>query len=312
MDDIYHGDFRRLDLNLLVAFDALIQERSVSRAAARLYVGQPAMSHALGRLRELFGDELLFRSGTAMEPTRRALEIAARVRPLLQEALAVTAPGQGFSPAKARAHVKLAMSDPLEAILLPGLIGRLRERAPGITLAVQPLAGPALLDALDVGQVALAVGFFPQVRDTHLVTPLHDVTLECLHAPQQIALPANPSLDEILACPHLHTTYIGEFAGLFDNTLKQLGKSRSIVARTASPLAIPFVLAQTPLVAVLPGIVTRLFRDHSRLRIDPVPIDGLMFSISLVRHRRDRHSPLLDFIEQQLHEVVEETLKSAF
>ena len=102
MTDIDYAAFRRLDLNLLVAFDALIAEASVSRAAVRLCIGQPAMSHALARLRELFGDDILFREGAAMRPTPRALALAGPIRQVLDDVLQVARGAQPFDPGRGR------------------------------------------------------------------------------------------------------------------------------------------------------------------------------------------------------------------
>ncbi len=101
MIDIDYAAFRRLDLNLLVAFDALVSEASVSRAAARLYVGQPAMSHALARLRETFGDDILFREGAVMRPTPRALALAGAVRQVLDDIQQLARGARTFDPAAA-------------------------------------------------------------------------------------------------------------------------------------------------------------------------------------------------------------------
>lgn len=305
MDDIDHLAFRRLDLNLLVAFDALLQERNVSRAAARLCIGQPAMSHALARLRELFGDELLYRHGSRMEPTPRALALGAQIRPLLAQAAALAEPPGPFDPARAHQHVRISMSDPLEAILLPGLISRLRQSSPGITLSVQAMLAPAQLEQLDAGKISLAIGYFPQLRDAHLAEPLFDTPYYCVFNPALVPMGPWPTLDDILGHPHIHTTYSGDALGLFDLALKQAGLARRVVARSASPLAIPFVVAQSALVAVLPGIVTRLFQRYEELCIAPVTLTGPM-NIRLVRHRREQANPLLDYLSGQIRAAVGE------
>lgn len=100
MADIEHAAFRRLDLNLLVAFDALVTERNVTRAAGKLCIGQPAMSHALARLREVFADELLYREGTAMALTEKARILAPRVRQFLLDAQGLAFADAPFDPAR--------------------------------------------------------------------------------------------------------------------------------------------------------------------------------------------------------------------
>lgn len=305
MADINHAAFRRLDLNLLVAFDALLAEASVSRAAARLCIGQPAMSHALGRLRELFKDDILYREGAAMRPTGRALELAPKIRQLLGEALAVAFEESAFDPREAAGSFRVALNDPLEALLLPGLVARLRARAPGLTLAVQPIAAALQLESLDQGEIRLAVGYFPKVRDVHECRLLGRSGFSCLYNPALLELPAAPDLRSLLGFPHIHTTYTGEAPGLIDRALQRAGLKRQIVAQTASPLTIPFVVKQSPLLAVLPDMVARMFRSHADLRIVPLAEDGLELPISMVTHRRDRSDPLGRFVAEQVESAAQ-------
>lgn len=300
MTDIDHKLFRHLDLNLLVALDAVIEERSVSRAASRLCIGQPAMSHALARLRQLFGDELLFRQGSTMQPTRRGLELAAAVRPLLTQAQNLARSGSAFDPAKVSGRIRIALGDPLEALLLPGLMARLREQAPGLVVSVQPIPISRQVEALDRGEISLTVCHFRSDSEAHQATHLATVGFDYLYAPAQIDLPEAPSLADLLAHPHIHTSYAGEQEGLVDRALKQQGLSRRIVVRTATPLSIPFVVKQSPLIAVLPNLITRLFRAHGDLKIAPLALPHLELPVIAVRHRRDQSDPLLDFVERQL------------
>lgn len=300
MNDINHAAFRRLDLNLLVAFDALLAEGSVSRAAARLCIGQPAMSHALGRLRELFKDDILYREGATMRPTGRALALAPRVRQLLGEALAVAFEDTAFDPGEAVGSFRVALNDPLEALLLPGLVARLRAQAPGLVLAVRPIPASQHLEQLDQGNIRLAVGYFPKVRDAHECRLLGRSGFSCVYNPALLKLPAEPTLESLVLFPHIHTTYTGDAPGLIDLALQRAGLKRHVVAQTASPLSIPFVVKQSPLLAILPDMVARLFRSHADLRIAPLAVEGLELPISMVTHRRDRSDPLGRFVAEQV------------
>lgn len=298
--DIDHGVFRRLDLNLLVAFDALVSESSVTRAAARLCIGQPAMSHALGRLRELFGDDILYRDGSAMRPTQRAAALAPRVRRWLDDACALTFSDIRFDPMQASGQFRLALNDPLEALLLPGLVARLRSQAPGLALTVRPIPASLQLEHLDQGNIRLTVGYYPKVREVHEQTLLYRTGFSCVYNPGLLELPSPPDLESLIAHPHIHTTYTGDMPGLVDSILQKRGLKRHVVARASTPLSIPFVVKQSPLVAVLPELVTRLFLGHADLRIEPLVAEGLEFPISMVTHRRDRSDPLTAFVMEQM------------
>ncbi|RIX45578.1 MAG: LysR family transcriptional regulator [Rhodocyclales bacterium GT-UBC] len=307
MADIPYLSFRRLDLNLLVAFDALLAEASVSRAAARLCVGQPAMSHALARLRELFDDDILYRDGSGMRPTARALALAPRIRAVLTEMLAVTQSAETFDPAQAVGEFRVALNDPLEALLLPGLMARLRARSPSLTLAVRPIPASQQLEQLDQGAIGLAVGYFPKVREVHEVRLLYRSGFSCVYNPALLQLPGQPSLESMALYPHIHTTYTGDGPGLVDVYLQQAGLRRHVVAQTASPLSIPFVVKQSPLLAILPDLVANLFKAHADLCIEPLALPGLELPVSMVIHRRDHSDPLTRYVADQV-EAAAQTL----
>ncbi|HYR24446.1 MAG TPA: LysR family transcriptional regulator, partial [Aquabacterium sp.] len=133
--DINHGDFRRLDLNLLVALDALLLEGHVGRAADRLFIGQPAMSHALARLRTLFNDELLVRTGKGMEPTALAQTLGPRVRAWLNEGRDFLRE-EPFDLARVQGVFRVSIPDALETLVMPALMPILRAQAPGLILRV--------------------------------------------------------------------------------------------------------------------------------------------------------------------------------
>src|SRR3954453_1654714 len=151
--------FNSLDLNLLRVLDALLEERSATRAGERLGLSQSAVSHALNRLRFALRDELFMRSALGLEPTARALQIGGRVRQgLLQLQIAVT--DGGVAPASTDRQFVIACSDYASAAIVPGLMARLRDRAPGASLRVVP-SHAGVAEALQTGRVDLGIGSFP-------------------------------------------------------------------------------------------------------------------------------------------------------
>ncbi|WP_173893970.1 LysR family transcriptional regulator [Uliginosibacterium sp. TH139] len=311
MNDIDHSLFRRLDLNLLVAFDALVSEASVTRAAARLCIGQPAMSHALARLRELFNDDILYREGSAMLPTSRARSLAPAVRELLLSARSLALGEASFDPAQINEQFQIALNDPLEALLLPALMARLRARAPGLQLSVRPIPASHQLEELDAGTIRLAVGHFPRVRTVHEQTALYETGFCCVFNPALITLKDQPSLADLTGLPHIHTSYTGDGPGMIDRALHRRGLRRQVVAHAATPLSIPFVVKQSPLVAVLPELVTRLLTTHRDLTILPLHEEDLRLPISVVIHRRDTSDPLTGFMRETLLKIAHSVLTPA-
>jgi len=300
MDDIDHAAFRRLDLNLLVAFDVLIAEQSVTRAAARLCVGQPAMSHALNRLREFWGDAILYRDGHRMLPTDKALALVPAVRAILGQTQAMLQAGDAFDPRQAAGEFRLALNEPLEALLLPGLMARLREKAPKLSLSVQPVPPAMQLDYLEQGDIRLAVGHFPKVREVHEQSALCESGFSCVYNPALLALPDAVTLELLCRYPHIHTSYGGSGPGLVDQALREAGLRRQIVAYSANPMSLPFVVKQSALLAVVPDLLARLFQAHADLRIAPLRAAGLSLPISIVTHRRDSSNPLNRFVSAQI------------
>ena len=155
-------NFRSLDLNLLRVFDEVMAERSLTRAAHKLSLTQPAVSNALRRLREVLGDDLVVRSGHGVEPTHRALALWPPVREALAQLQESLAPGL-FEPATATSTFVLAMSDATAATLVPGLVEIMEREAPGISVRVVPLTTRDPRRLLEEESADLAVGYFPAV-----------------------------------------------------------------------------------------------------------------------------------------------------
>src|SRR5574343_893092 len=224
--DINYADFRRLDLNLLVAFDALMSERHVGHAADRLFIGQPAMSHALARLRTLFDDELFVRTGKRMEPTALALTLAPRIRTWLQEGADFLLREDSFDPAHATGLIRLSIPDGLEALILPPLMAVLRAEAPGVGMRVHPLALEHLTTALDDDEVDLAlVAVDVPLRRWHQRAEWLRCGFNCIYDPRHVALPASPSLAALAACDHVVSSYRGDATSALDQLFAAHGLS---------------------------------------------------------------------------------------
>src|SRR5947208_9739979 len=163
MISILSMDIRGVDLNLLKAFDALMTERAVTRAAARIGLSQPAMSHALSRLRGLFADELFVRAAAGMEPTTRAHEIAPLVTAAIEHIEAALRLGAGFDPATSAAIFTAGMAEYAEIALVGRLARAFAAQAPGATLRLTPASGHAALEQLDHGEIDVAAAYLPHV-----------------------------------------------------------------------------------------------------------------------------------------------------
>src|SRR5690606_13705732 len=149
----------QLDLNLLLAFDALMTQRNVTRAAEQCFISQPAMSHALNRLRQFFEDPLLVRSATGMVPTARAEALHRAVRQALGLLEQELGREERFDPATSGRRFVLSTTDYVECVLVPPLIRRLKTQAPGVRIEIEILRDRLPEGALANGEVDLVLGF---------------------------------------------------------------------------------------------------------------------------------------------------------
>ncbi len=284
MTAIDHANLSRLDLNLLVAFDALLTERSVTRAAARVGLGQSAMSHNLARLRALFGDELLTRGAEGMRPTPRALALADPVRVTLAQIQAAVLKREDFNPATAERVFRIGLADSIEVAVVPGLMARLRAAAPRVSLRLRPINRISVLDELDAGSLDLGIGVFTQGQVHHKRRPLYTENFLCLFSSEQLKLSPPISLDDYLRVPHILTSLSDDAHGAVDEALAKHKLKRSIAMTTPGFLAVPFVLRGAPLITTMPSRLARYFAEAFGLVTSEPPIELPSFTISLLWH----------------------------
>ncbi len=282
-------DIRNLDLNLLKTLDALLDERSVTGAAKRMALTQPAVSGMLMRLRESFGDPLFVRAQRGIVPTLRALELAGPIKQLLSDIEAILQP-QAFDPAAASMTVRLAATDyALRAVVLP-FLGALRQLAPGIRVAVQPVDDQALPGQMDRGDIDLAL-LTPQTTPAGLHSAsLFEERYVCAMRAEHPAADENPlSLNTFCALDHaLVSPSGGAFRGVTDDALADVGRSRRVTVSVTSFLVLPDILRVSDLVAVVPRRLVA-HTDGLALREPPLAIKG--FTKTLAWHERCERDP---------------------
>lgn len=289
--NIDHANLNRLDLNLLVAFDALLTERSVTRAGIRIGLGQSAMSHNLARLRTLFGDELLTRSAEGMRPTPRAMALADSVRLTLAQIQSTVLQSEAFEPATADRVFRIGLADSIEVAVIPGLIERLQASAPGVSLRLRSTNRMSILEELDTGTLDLGIGVFSQGQTHHKRRQLYTESFLCLFSPEQLDLTPPISLQDYLRWPHVLTSLADDARGAVDEALAKSKLKRSIVMTTPGFLAVPFVVRRARVITTMPSRLARYFSEAFGLVTSPVPIDLPSFTISLLWHESFDHEP---------------------
>jgi len=287
---IDHANLGRLDLNLLVAFDALLTERSVTRAAARVGLGQSAMSHNLARLRTLFGDELFTRGGDGMRPTPRAMALAEPIRLTLAQVQSAVLQREDFDPATAHRVFRIGLADSIEVAVIPALIERLQAIAPGVELRLSSTNHMSILEELDSGNLDLGIGVFDQGQTHHKRRHLYTDSFLCLFSPEQLEFAPPISLQDYLRWPHVLTS-LGEARGAVDEALAKHKLRRNIVVTTPGFMAVPFIVRRSRVITTMPSRLARYFSEAFELATSPVPIELPSFTVSLLWHASFDHDP---------------------
>jgi DNA-binding transcriptional LysR family regulator len=284
-----HTNLRHIDLNLLVVLEALLEERSVTRAAGRLGMSQPAASRALARLRGLLSDALLVEGQGGYTLSARAEEL----RPALRHVLA----GIGamlerisFEPAAAQGRLRLMMTDLHATVLGPPLLARLAAEAPGLDLdLVAP--GPALMEALEGDAVDAVVGVIEDAPAGIRRRKLYDETLVTLMRAGHPAAGGRLTLDRYLALDHIVVSVTGVGPAPVDEVLTAMGRTRRVKVRAPNFFSAVEIAARSDLVMTLPASLAHAAAGMARFVTLPPPVDPGRFALSLLWHARHQDAP---------------------
>ena len=282
-------DLRRIDLNLLVALDALLEERNVTRAAARLGMSQPATSRALGRLRVLFSDTLLVEGPGGYMLSARAEEL----RPKLRQTLAGVGEmleARPFDPALATGSIRLLMTDLHAAVLAPRLLSRLAAEAPDVDLDILP-PGPAIMEMLGNGDAHAVVGAIEDapagIRRRKLFEDRYVTLMRAGHP----AAGRKLTLENYLVLDHMVISITGTGPAPVDELLSTMGRSRRVRARVPNFFAALEIAACSNLVMTLPESLARTTTGAARFVMLPPPVDLGPIALNLLWHARHQDVP---------------------
>ena len=305
---IDHVNLARLDLNLLVALDALLTERSVTRAAAQVDLGQSAMSHNLARLRDLFGDELLTRGPKGMRPTPRALALVDPVRIILSQIQALVSRDEAFDPRTAERTFRVGLPDSMEIMIVPALLAHLCGVAPGIRLRLHNIDSSQLLDDLDADRLDLAIGYgdFAKGQAHHKRRLLFTETYLCMFNAERTGISSPISLEDYVRLPHLLTSLRSGERGVVDDALDKLGLQRTIVLTTPRFLVVPFLVARAPVVVTMHARLARFFAAQLGLSLSPPPVALQEIAVSLLWHASYDHDPAHAWLRRTVVRLVAE------
>jgi len=297
--------FDKIDLHLIRVLHTVLTERSVSRAALRLGMYQPAVSAALKRLRELAGDPILVRSGAGMVPTDAGLRMVAPSASILRAAEVLFSDARGFDPTSAVATFRIAASDYLDPVFLPQLVACIKSQAPLCQIEIHPLSAQADYHVrLGQGEVDVVVGNWLQPPGELHRSELFSDEVVCLVATSHPAVRRGWSADEWLAAEHIAPmpTHPGA-RGVIDEHLESLGLARRITARCQHFGVIPGMVASSLLVLTTGRQYCERFAAHLPVTILPCPVEFPRLMYYQLWHERTHASASGKWLRERVRGV---------
>ena len=290
-----------LDLNLLRIFHQVIAERSVSRAAERLGLTQPAVSNALARLRRLCGDELFLRTPGGMVPTPRAEQLAAAIGPALDLIRDALDPRDRFEPATSPRTFTLGMTDIGEIVFLPALLDHLARTAPAARLRTVRHTAPNLREGMADGQVDVAIGLLPQLQAGFVQRRLFQQRYVALFR-QGHALdrPEGLTVAGYVGAAHVAVESPGTGHGQIDELLRRAGVERQVRLTVPHFVAIGHILAASDLVATVPARLADHLAVPFGLRAAALPVALAEIPITLFWHARVHRDAANRWLREQI------------
>jgi DNA-binding transcriptional LysR family regulator len=259
-----------MDLNLLVAFDALFRERSVTKAGRRLGLSQPATSAALARLRVALGDDLFLSTPRGLEPTARCVAMAAPIAAALDQLRLALSPDDSFDPALTETTFRIGAVDAVLVVLLHAIGARVMQEAPRARLVLRSIDPRDAPSQLEQGEIDLAICPLldaPARLHSLELFPLRLAVLSRLEHPLSRA----PTLDELARYPHVMVSFAGPPRSKIDDAFAAAGLTRHVAVVLSSFLAVPHVLASSDALALVPEPFARELARAGQLRAESAP-----------------------------------------
>lgn len=279
---------KRLDYSLLLALDALVSERSVTRAARRMHLSQPAMSHALARLRDAFDDPIMVRSTSGMVPTPKALQVHESVREALEQLERSVSVFGSFDVSTDSTAFRVAMVDYVEMVVFPELMCRIRAEAPNVRVVTRSIGSTAQLHGLASGEVDLALAFFAEPDESLHRRRLGTDRYVCITRKGRLRQ-GQLTLDRYLDGRHLAIAPAGTATRpRLDSALRAMGRERRIVYYAAHFAAAAAIVERTDLIASVHERAALMYMREFDVDLHPLPpeigLDALV--LSQVWHER--------------------------
>ncbi|SEB61486.1 transcriptional regulator, LysR family [Paramicrobacterium humi] len=280
MRDMNSNDLRRVDLNLLVVFQTIMREGSVTRAAVKLNLSQSAVSAALARLRVLFTDPLFERSRAGMLPTARALELSALLAPTLTAIANVVFESPSFDPTQSTRVIHLAMSDDLAMVLAPWLARRKLDEGWSIDFGIHQTNSTLWRDSIDDPRNEVVLTVTPERQSSAVRSaPLFSGGYRCVYNAQLLKASSPITYSEYVAANHVRVSYDVQ-RGWVDELLAADGHKRRTLCAISHFSGLAPVINRVPAIATIPSHAAHAIQELCGLTVSPVPLPAPRFTIS--------------------------------
>lgn len=299
------ANLRKIDLNLLTIFDAIFQERHISRAAERLGMSQSAVSHALSRLREILHDPLFERHASTMEPTRRALEIARPVQDALHDLAGILTPLEGFDAHSTKRTFTIAMGDYCECLLLPPLMQWLSRNAPNIQIAIIPETTPVVLELLHKGRIDFLFDYMSLEGEGIVASSFIQEHLCVVASRTRSNIGDQLSLDTYTKAQHVILGRHFKLGSLLEIALRRDEVERSNVLVASSMLSMLLIASRSNLLASVPRKLATQYADDLDLVIYPLPVDLEELTIKMYWQQDQQEDPGHRWLRERLLRIAE-------
>jgi DNA-binding transcriptional LysR family regulator len=300
-----------VDLNLLHVLATVLEERSATRAAQRLHVTQSAVSNALRRARDLFGDPLVVRRPHGLEPTPRALAMLPGLRVWAEGARRLLVEPPSFDPGLSTGTFRVACSDAVAATLLQPILRLLVERAPGVRLRMLSLERVVARDGLARGDVDLLIGVPPVLAEGLEAELVYRDAMECIVRADHPKVRTRLSLDAFASLPHVDLALFDTVDDTIDRALSKHGRTRTVQLALPHFSSVPLAVAATNCVATLSSRLARAFAQRLPLRVLEPPVALEPIEIRQVWHRRSEIDGSLRFLREVVRDAARLTAPRA-
>ncbi len=293
-------NIKNFDLNLLVVFKTLFEEKNVTRASKKMGITQPAMSNALNRLRYLVKDELFIRGPRGMRPTPRANDLSLPIQSALNN-LESSLSSIDFNPKTTKKLYRISMSDDVAPIILPNLVNFIEKNSPESSLCIRSEQGNEALKLLDNNEIDFAVGRFESVGSRFGYSDLFTEKYVCiLKKNHPFKEETKLSIDQYLEAKHLRVAPMDAPTHPIDRALSQLNLEREISVRIDLITLAPVIIRNSDLILTLPSKTAQRMAKNYDFKIIELPLDLERRKTKMVWHKELTNHPTFDWVKNQI------------